>query len=391
MKRLALSVIGALIAATLLCGYTINNNLIAWMYFGTPIGTHPYNLSTGGPTATEFTRSLPGGLPAMPSDLLSKVRYTVPEGRDIRLNSQGLIPDSDDKTNIRFSEDAEVWVTFVTEGAGYRNSVGFFTYDPANPPASPAAVNEQMLFVNASVPSPLDDLGTYQNTYRLGTFHAGQALGFMIAADGFSSTGRLYNGTRIAGVKDNACRTCIFYTLRNLNPEASSSQNLNVHTVMLKDLTNSSDGYQRLVIGFEDINREAGGDHDFNDVVLAIHVTPRRAIQNLNSLPTLVAATDLDTDRDGVKDALDEYPNDATRAFSRHYPGTDTWGTLAYEDQWPRRGDYDLNDVVVRYRTKEIMNAARQVVGLSIDYRVDARGGTSDRHPSSVPDWPCSS
>ena len=218
------------------------------------------------------------------------------------------MPDSDDKTNIRFAEDADVWVTFLSEGAGYRNSVGYFTYDPASPPTSPAQVQEKIIFVNASMPSPLDSAGTYQNTVKLGRFEAGQALGFVIVSDGFSKTGRLYNGTRIGGVKDNASPKWIFYTLRGLNPEAAGPQNLNVHTIMLKDLSDASPGYQRVVIGFEDINRESGGDHDFNDVVLAVHVTPGRAIQNLNTLQSLVAATDLDSDGDGVKDALDEFP-----------------------------------------------------------------------------------
>ena len=172
------------------------------------------------------------------------------------------------------------------------------------------------------------------------------------------------NGVRTGGVKDNAKPAWIFYTLRQLNPEAPSAQDLNVHTVMLKDASDATDGYQRLVIGFEDINRETGGDHDFNDVVLAIHVTPRVAIQNIATLQQLVASTDLDGDGDGdgVKGALDEFPADAARAFSRYYPGADSWGTLAFEDQWPQRGDYDMSDLVVRYRSREIMNSARQVV-----------------------------
>lgn len=365
----------AALAAGLLCGYTTNSGRIEWAYFGTPLVTHPYNPSTGAPTMAEFTRALPGGLPPLPADLKSKIAYTLPEGRDIRLNPQGLVPDSDDKTNIRFTEDAEVWVTFLSEGAGYRNSVGYFSYDPANPPTSPAQVQEKIIFVNASMPSPLDPAGSYQNTVSLGRFPAGQALGFVIVSDGFSSTGRLYNGARIGGVKDSASPKWIFYTLRGLNPEAAGPQNLNVHTIMLKDVSDASEGYQRVVIGFEDINRESGGDHDFNDVVLAVHVTPRRAIQNIDTLQPLVAATDIDSDGDGVKDALDEFPNDATRAFSRYYPGADTWGTLAYEDQWPKRGDYDMNDVVMHYRTREVMNASRQVVALSVDYALQARGG----------------
>lgn len=391
MPRTLIKLALAGLSAALLSAYTLNTGRIEWAYFGTPLQTYTYNPSNGAPTLAEYSRSLPAGLPPLPADLKAKVAYTLPEGRDIRLNAQGLVPDSDDKTNLRFAEDAEVWVSFLSEGAGYRNSIGFFTYDPANPPTSAAQVQEKILFANASMPSPLDAAGTYQNTIRLGRFTAGQALGFVIVSNGFTADGRLVQGTRIGGVKDNASPQWIFYSLRRLNPEAAGPQNLNVHSVMLKDLSDASEGYQRLVIGFEDINREVGGDHDFNDVVLAVHVTPRRAIANLSTLQSLVAATDADTDGDGVKDALDEFPNDPNAAFSRYYPGADAWGTLAFEDQWPQRGDYDMNDVVMRYRTREVMNAAREVVAVDIDYRLKARGGLVDSgfgvHLPGLPAW----
>ena len=134
------------------------------------------------------------------------------------------------------------------------------------------------------------------------------------------------------------------------------------------------------MIGFEDINRESGGDHDFNDVVLAVHVTPKTAIDQtkLDKIATLASADDPDTDGDGVKDSLDEFPNDKTRAFSQYYPGASTFGTLAFEDQWPAYGDYDLNDVVMRYRSQLILNASRQVVAVTLDYRLDARGASDD-------------
>ena len=380
MKRWIPRLSAAAAAAALLCGYTYSNGLIDWQYFGTVVApnTLPY-ASQGMPTIAEFSHNLPAALPALPADLASRIAFLLPEGKDIRTNAQGLIPDTDDKTNVRFKEDAEVWVTFVTEGAGYRNAVGYFMYDPANPPTKVADVKEKIIFANASLSGSGGGMNAagakFQDTVYLGTFKAGQALGFVIAADGFSETGRLVDGKRTTGVRDNESAKTIFYTLRNLNPEASSAQNLNVHTIMLKDASDSSDTYQRIVLGFEDINRESGGDHDFNDVVLAVHVTPRRAIANIDTLQPLAAASDPDSDGDGVKDSLDEFPNDPTRAFSRYYPGADTWGTLAFEDQWPKRGDYDMNDVVMRYRTREIMNAQRQVVGLSIDYRLDARGG----------------
>ncbi len=377
-RRLWLGLAAA--GTTLLSAYSYRSGVIDWQYFGTPTnGAYTYNLADGAPRYSEFARNLPSGIPPLPADLQTRVRFMLPEGRDIRTNSQGLLPDSDDKTNIRFTQDSDVYVSFISEGAGYRNSVGYFVYDPANPPRYPSEVSEKILFANVSMPAPLDAASSsLQNTVNLGRIPAGKALGFFIVSDGFSSTGRTVNGTRTAGVRDNVSPKWVFYTLRNLNPEKPSSQNLNVHTVMLKDVSDSSPGYQRLILGFEDINREVGGDHDFNDVVLAVHVLPRAAIANIDVLQPLASPTEADSDGDGVKDSLDEFPNDATKAFSRYYPTRDSYGTLAYEDLWPMRGDYDMNDMVMRYRSREVLNAARQVVSIELDYRFDARGASID-------------
>jgi len=37
-----------------------------------------------------------------------------------------------------------------------------------------------------------------------------------------------------------------------------------------------------------------------------------------------------------------------------YYPSSSGWTTLAYEDRWPFEGDYDMNDVVLHYRTVTI-------------------------------------
>lgn len=39
----------------------------------------------------------------------------------------------------------------------------------------------------------------------------------------------------------------------------------------------------------------------------------------------------------------------------RYYPENGSWVTLAYEDQWPIEGDYDMNDVVFHYRTVSVI------------------------------------
>lgn len=58
----------------------------------------------------------------------------------------------------------------------------------------------------------------------------------------------------------------------------------------------------------------------------------------------------------------------------RYYPGADSWVTLAYEDQWPATDDYDMNDVVMYYRSVEVIQD-NQVVRIDIMGELQALGG----------------
>ena len=69
-----------------------------------------------------------------------------------------------------------------------------------------------------------------------------------------------------------------------------------------------------------------------------------------------------DTDNDGVIDSQDDYPNDPTAAYSIHTPSDTGWASLAFEDLWPSRGDYDFNDLVIDYRFTEVLNKKNKIV-----------------------------
>ncbi|MDZ4668689.1 MAG: LruC domain-containing protein [bacterium] len=81
-----------------------------------------------------------------------------------------------------------------------------------------------------------------------------------------------------------------------------------------------------------------------------------------------------DTDADGVSDANDDYPNDPTKAFNNTYGVS----TVAFEDLWPFRGDYDLNDVVVNYNYNVVTNASNNVVRVEATYLLRATGGSQN-------------
>ena len=83
-----------------------------------------------------------------------------------------------------------------------------------------------------------------------------------------------------------------------------------------------------------------------------------------------------DADGDGVADADDAYPNDATRAYNIYYPAQNQDGTLSFEDLWPAKGDYDFNDVVVNYGLRKVTNAAGNVVELFGKFVLRATGAS---------------
>ena len=149
------------------------------------------------------------------------------------------------------------------------------------------------------------------NKIKLGKFNAGTSIGFVLFANG-------WNGQ---AVNSNATK---FYSTTACNPE--TNPDLKKHTVLLYSAAKQNID----LIGFDDQNRETGGsDNDFNDIVFYATSNPPTAISQTNVQPVDEAK---DSDGDGVIDNLDQFPNDATRAYVNYYPSKTTFGTLAFED-----------------------------------------------------------
>ncbi|MDZ4122462.1 MAG: LruC domain-containing protein [Candidatus Cloacimonadaceae bacterium] len=86
----------------------------------------------------------------------------------------------------------------------------------------------------------------------------------------------------------------------------------------------------------------------------------------------------IDSDGDGVPDNLDQFPDDPLRAYIVNYPlnSPTGWGTLAFEDMWPQKGDYDFNDLVLDYQLQIVMNAAMHVKDIKANLKLRAVGAT---------------
>jgi len=181
------------------------------------------------------------------SDLTTFITNTFPENQDLRNSNPGLLagPANGD---ISITQSSEVFLTFVTQGTVYKNTIAFYTY-PTNTP--PDSVNDiktiTYIFPNAGGGTPL----LPGDKVRIGRFGAGTSIGFVLLKDAYNnSTHKINNSTPHYSSNDI------------LNPEVNSD--LKKHAVLVDYPTDNI-----VLIGFEDIDRTLPGcDHDFNDVVV---------------------------------------------------------------------------------------------------------------------------
>lgn len=164
--------------------------------------------------------------------------------------------------DLRVVDEADVWVTFFSEGAGYRNALGYFTYPEGQPPAAPPPLSvrqSNIIFANASASGSGGELVQGNRRY-LGRFPAGTRVGFFLIANACGST----TGCTPSNINYNAPT---YYTLDAFNPEASAARQR--HVVLVNHAATD-----RHVLAFEDLNRGSSSDDDFNDVVFVISYNP---------------------------------------------------------------------------------------------------------------------
>lgn len=274
------------------------NNALAttnWQYLGG--GTGNYNPANGAPNSMTDKSNV------MPSDLLSTILSRLPEGQPIGNDAQELLKlTNDESANIFLNANANVKISYIHEGAGYLNSVGFFKFPKTSlATLGLSSVTDTIIFPNFS-----DNVLQFGKTVDLGNFVAGDAIGFTIAANAWVpyvaaqpaiapvaakyKKGKLISAAKpgipavaaSGGIVDtNKAASKIFRTIKRFNPEPDNANNLRAHTILF-----AYPEKELLVLGFEDLNRENasnndygyGSDNDFNDVMIAIHVSPFSAV-----------------------------------------------------------------------------------------------------------------
>lgn len=219
------------------------------------------------------------GRDVLSSSFLQRVKASFPEGYPVpNYNPQYIVTDS--KSSIIVRDASDVWVTFVSEGAGYKNVLGFYTFDPANPPTT-APANNQITIVFPNVSALGSGGGLIAgDKVKLGSFPANTGIGWVLLANA-------WNGSSVGN------GLWKLYSHPNLNPEANPS--LRYHNVILYDSQTD-----RLVMGFEDIRRDyASCDNDFNDALFYITASSNTALESATFLSTANVVGEITSGVDG--------------------------------------------------------------------------------------------
>lgn len=194
-------------------------------------------------------------------ETLKLISDALPEGFPVPDYNPQYITSGYD-TDIVLEDNADVWVTFVGEGAGYKNVLGFYTFDVENPSTiAPQPEDITIVFPNVSAKYSGGSLEVGHKV-NIGRFSAGTGIGWVLLANG-------WKGQVTPGLWQ-------LFSNPDYNPEAQ--EELRYHNVLLNDPDN-----ERIILGFEDIRRDYSScDQDFNDALFYITANPYSAIKTQN-------------------------------------------------------------------------------------------------------------
>jgi len=144
---------------------------------------------------------------------------------------------------IVITKETELYVTYLSEGAGYQNTFGWYSYDKNSPPSSASGIKLNVLYPNVS-------RFVLKPGYRLkigdGTFKAGTVVGFFLIVGGWEEGFINYDKPKV-------------YTDYKFNPDGKQQH------VLFQEKTCGD-----IVLAFEDLPIDGVSDGDFNDILFTV-------------------------------------------------------------------------------------------------------------------------
>lgn len=237
-------------------------------------------------------------------------------------------------SSIHVIKNTKVYLTFINGSASWRNTVGYFTYPTGQEPQSPTDVKRIIAFPNVT---PLLNNGALAAGERVHLKYwdgvqfqdeipAGVSVGWWMEGMSFGSPSGNPGDIIIANEKGGGTPR---FSLDHLNTDGVR------RTVALGDPKSG----RIVALGFED-----NLDKRYNDATFYLEVAEEGALDDTN-IPTI--------------------PDIGPPSKDDNYVVKE--GTLLFEDLWPSAGDYDMNDVIVTYKSKVYKNIVGNTVYKIVD------------------------
>ncbi len=225
-------------------------------------------------------------------------------------------------TNINITENnTELDVIFLTDQAAYQNTLGYYYYKVGEEPNGREAMlkmKKYIIYPNTSreywilstgSTARLKFFGEKHDQAGSDNFPAGYVVGWFFISNGFTEYSTIKNIQDIGSYYDNL----LYYPMLFSNDKGE-----NRRFVSLDDKKSGL-----VLLGFEDQVTLNPSAEDYCDVLF--YIKSSKAINN-NERPVIPDNNE---------------PKEQVETIS---------GILSYEDIWPTGGDYDLNDVVIKYQ-----------------------------------------
>lgn len=274
--------------------------------------------------------------PAMQLDaqMLKIIDNTIPKGQKLDLLYSQL-------ESIEISEEAHVRIFFVSNGSARKNVLAYYTYTGSSP--SQAEINRSAAVVFPNLSSDVLNAGDgvelkyFDGTSWHETFPAGSKIGFVLLVDAWQ------NGSI-------ATTTKAVYSQKNCNAYGIPSENI-VMANRPHMATFNADGH--FILSFEDLpyyeSPNTAFPGDFRDDIFVLTADPVTALPDVE---------------DGI---VDPDKPEGIEIKSK--------GILAFEDLWPYKGDYDMNDIVMKYNSTAYMDLDMDIDGIVTDWTFCHNGG----------------
>jgi len=188
------------------------------------------------------------------------------------------------KSDLETSDSCEITLSFITEGAGYKNALAYYVYNKDSPPNRFSDIQKIfVVFPNASkiggggrlaagdtIKLAYEELTTETVSGRKialtsnYVFPEDKGIGFVCLANQWKG-----DGTSWAYLNTNHR---MYSSDPALNPEYNDS--LKHHCINYRSSVDDS----KIIFGFEDLRRDHSSDDDFNDLVFLVTPSPISSI-----------------------------------------------------------------------------------------------------------------